>query len=64
MRVFSKEGEGGCKKLIELAYAWIYSGNTSKAIVLFDKDKAGISAKMNLLKAQYIEIKDQQQLFR
>lgn len=51
LRVFSKEGEGGCKKLIELAYAWIYSGNTSKAIVLFDKDKAGISAKNELVES-------------
>ncbi|MEE0686031.1 MAG: AAA family ATPase [Lachnospiraceae bacterium] len=48
LRIFTKEGEGGCKKLIELTYAWIYSGNTSKAIVLFDKDAAGISAKNEL----------------
>ena len=48
LRIFSKEGEGGCKKLIDWTYAWIYSGNASKAIVLFDKDEAGILAKNEL----------------
>lgn len=48
LRIFSKEGAGGCKKLIDWTYAWIYSGNASKAIVLFDKDEAGILAKNEL----------------
>ncbi len=44
LRVFTKEGQGGCKKMIDWAYVWIFSGNKSKAIVLFDKDEAGVIA--------------------
>lgn len=48
IRVFTKDGEGGCGKLIDFILAWILSGNKSKAMALFDKDKAGIEAKKNL----------------
>ena len=48
LRLYTKDGEGGCSKLVDLAYAWIYSGNKSKLLVLFDKDKAGINAKTTL----------------
>ena len=51
LRIFTKEGEGGCKKLIDWTYAWIYSGNNSKAVVLFDKDAAGIQSKKELLES-------------
>lgn len=52
LRIFTKEGKGGCKKLQEWTYAWIYSGNLSRALVLFDKDEAGISAKNELVNSQ------------
>ncbi len=48
LRIFTKEGEGGCRKLQDWTYAWIYSGNISKAVVLFDKDEAGRTAKSEL----------------
>lgn len=48
LRVFTKDGDGGCKRLIEWAYAWVYGGNRSKAVILFDKDDAGIKAKNEL----------------
>lgn len=51
-RIFTKEDRGGCKKLIDWAYAWIYSGNQSKAVILFDKDEAGITAKKELSNSQ------------
>ena len=47
-RVFTKKGEGGCGKLTDFVLAWILSGNKSKAMALFDKDKAGCEAKNNL----------------
>lgn len=52
LRIFTREGEGGCRKLLDWTYAWIYSGNRSKAIVLFDKDKAGREAKKELVSSQ------------
>ncbi len=51
-RIFTKEGQGGCKKLIEWAYVWIYSGNISKAIVLFDRDEAGVNAREELVQSE------------
>lgn len=45
---FTRPGEGGCKKLYNYALAWIYSGNKSKALMLFDKDKAGKLAKQEI----------------
>lgn len=44
LRIFTKNSEAGCKKVVEWALAWIFSGNKSKAMVLFDKDEAGIKA--------------------
>lgn len=44
LRIFTEEGKGGCSRLINWACAWIYSGYTSKAVVLFDKDEAGRKA--------------------
>ncbi len=49
LRIFTKEGEGGCKKLIDSAFAWIYSGNKSKALVLFDCDGAANEARTELI---------------
>ena len=51
LRIFTKEGQGGCRKLIDWAYVWIFSGNLSKAIVLFDKDEAGVIAHEELVKS-------------
>lgn len=44
LRVFTKEGEGGCKALVDYSLAWILSKNKSKLVVLLDKDSAGIKA--------------------
>lgn len=57
LRIFTKEGQGGCVKLIDWAYAWIFSGNTSKAIVLFDKDEAGMSAHDKLINSDIFRCK-------
>lgn len=48
LRIFTRDGYGGCKKIIEWVYAWIYSGNMSKIVALFDKDEAGRIAKEEL----------------
>jgi len=49
LRIFTKDGQGGCKKLQDWAFAWIYSGNTSQALILFDKDFEGRHARASLL---------------
>lgn len=49
IRIFTKDGEGGCKKISDLALAWILSGNKSKALALYDKDNAGKKARDELL---------------
>ena len=48
LRVFTKDGEGGCKKLEQWVFAWIFSGNSSKAVAVYDKDEAGRKAKDEL----------------
>lgn len=40
LRIFTQDGKGGCQKLVDWAYAWIFSGNMSKMLVLFDCDNA------------------------
>ncbi|MDU6307919.1 MAG: AAA family ATPase [Clostridium sp.] len=45
LRIFSKEGRGGCGMIEHLVYAWIYLGNKSRCIALFDKDDAGCTVK-------------------
>lgn len=44
LRIFTKDREAGCKNVVKWALAWIFSGNKSTAMVLFDKDEAGIAA--------------------
>ena len=44
LRIFTKEGQGGTSQISDWAKSWIYSGNTSKFYILFDKDIAGIKA--------------------
>lgn len=41
LRIYTQEGEGGCKKLSDWGKAWCLSCNKSKAVVLFDCDIAG-----------------------
>lgn len=48
LRIFAKNGQGGTTQLFNWAMAWLYSGNTSKLYILFDKDKSGRSAKNKL----------------
>ncbi len=52
LRIFTREEYGGCKKVIEWVYAWIFSGNMSKIVALFDKDEAGRLAKEELENSQ------------
>ncbi len=49
LRIFTKEGEGGCLKINDWIHAWIYKGNKSKVIALFDKDLAGKHARDELV---------------
>ena len=58
LRVYTKPGEGGCVNLINLIYAWVYSGNLSKAVALFDKDDAGIKAKNELVNSEIYRTKN------
>ena len=41
LKIYTREGEGGCSRVTEYAKAWILSGNKNKAVALYDKDKAG-----------------------
>lgn len=50
LRIFTKEGQGGTSQISDWAKSWIYSGNTSKFYILFDKDIAGIKAHDSLNK--------------
>lgn len=45
LRVVCKNDGAGTRMLEDWVLAWIYSGFKSKMLVLFDKDKAGMSAK-------------------
>ena len=44
LRFYTKDGKGGCLKVNNNVYAWIYSGNRSKVIAIYDKDEAGQKA--------------------
>ena len=57
LRVYTKENEGGCRKLIDWTYAWIYSGNKSKALILFDKDIAADIARKELIASDIYKTK-------
>lgn len=48
LRIFSKKGQGGTTQISDWAKSWVYSGNSSKIYILFDKDSAGIQAKTSL----------------
>ena len=41
LRIYTQEGEGGCKKLSDWGKAWCLSSNKSRSVVLFDCDIAG-----------------------
>ena len=44
LRIFTKEGQGGCTEIYNWVHAWIYNKNRSKTLEIFDKDSAGINA--------------------
>ena len=44
IRIFSKENEGGCRRLVSYGKAWVLAKNHSKAFIIFDKDDAGIES--------------------
>ena len=48
LRIFTKEGEGGCSEVFNWVHSWIYKKNKSKTLALFDKDEAGISVRKKL----------------
>ena len=52
LRIFTKEGQGGCKTLNQFAIGWMYSGNASKAMFLYDNDKAGITVRNELIASE------------
>lgn len=57
LRIFTKEGEGGCLALVDYTCAWIYSKNQSKLTVLFDKDEAGKDAHNKLVENEIFKSK-------
>ena len=55
-RIFSDANRGGCKQVTSWILAWIYKGNNSKTLALFDKDDAGILAYNELVSnSAYLE---------
>lgn len=50
LKIFTKEGRGGCNSLSDWIVAWSHTKHTSKAIGLFDNDSAGRTAKKDLNK--------------
>jgi len=51
LRIFTQEGKGGCQKLVDWANAWIFSGNMSKMVVLFDCDNAADKKRKELIES-------------
>lgn len=49
LRIYSKDGEDGCRSLVNRGLAWIYSGNKNKAYLLFDQDDAGKKSRNELI---------------
>ena len=49
LRIYTRDGEGGCLKINDNVCAWIYSGNRSKIIAIYDKDEAGNRAYQELI---------------
>jgi len=49
LKLFSKEAEGGCKQISNWVHAWIYKGNKSRTLALYDKDEAGEKAHCDLV---------------
>ncbi len=49
LRIFTEEGRGGCLQIYHWVHAWIHKGNKSKILALFDSDKAGKSARDQLV---------------
>ena len=49
LRIYTDEGEGGCLQIFNWVHAWIYKGNKSKTLSIFDKDEAGKTAHKKLV---------------
>lgn len=55
LRIYSREGQGGCIMLANLLHAWIHFGNKSKCLALLDKDEAGINAKTKINESELVK---------
>lgn len=64
LRVFTKPGEGGCNKVVDIVKSFYYYGNKSKIYSIFDRDDAGEKSKgelVNFIQAERIgNVKSQQ----
>lgn len=49
LRIYTKSGEGGCKKIVDTAKGLYYYGNKSKIYAIFDRDEAGVRYKKELI---------------
>lgn len=63
LRIFTKEGEGGCKALVDYSLAWILSKNKSKLVVLFDKDSAGIKSHDEITSNEFYKTKGNSRVY-
>lgn len=52
LRIFTKDSEGGCSEIYNWVHAWIFKKNRSKTLALYDKDAAGISARIELTSSE------------
>ena len=64
LRIFTKNEEAGCKKVIDWAYTWIFSGHKCKAVALFDRDEAGKIAKRELTDSEIYKNKNSNSLLK
>lgn len=48
LRIYSKPGEGGCDRIVDLVKSMYYYGHKKKTYAIFDRDVAGDNAKGNL----------------
>lgn len=48
LRIYTKDGKGGCNQNVNLAKSWYFSGHKSKLYVIFDNDEAGRESRQKL----------------